>query len=170
MFGIADITELAPLKPRPQQLTPANVDDMYPSDMPGTFRRGGHGLFSTLDDYSRFARMLLNGKAPDGKTILSRKMIETMRMNRIPASQLPLTIGPQAFSGYGWGLGVRVMTDPGQALSLTGIGELGWGGAATTYFWVDPKEEMTGVVMTQYLGAMLPMTDDVRVAAYQAIG
>jgi CubicO group peptidase (beta-lactamase class C family) len=61
------------------------------------------------------------------------------------------------------------MMDPGQALSLTGIGELGWAGAATTYFWVDPNEEMTGVIMTQYLGAMLPMTDDVRVAAYQLL-
>jgi CubicO group peptidase (beta-lactamase class C family) len=169
MFGITDITELAPLKPRPQELTPADVEEMYPSNMPGTFRRGGHGLFSTLDDYTRFARMLLNGKTPDGRIILSRKMIETMRMNRIPPSQLPLTIGPQAFGGYGWGLGVRVMMDPGQALSLTGIGELGWAGAATTYFWVDPNEEMTGVIMTQYLGAMLPMTDDVRVAAYQLL-
>ena len=169
MYGIADITELAPLKPRPQELTQSDVEDMYPSNLPGTFRRGGHGLFSTLDDYTAFSRMLLNGKTPDGQTILSRKMVEMMRTNRIPPSQLPLTIGPQAFSGYGWGLGVRVMIDTGQALSLTGDGELGWGGAATTYFWVDPKEEMTGVVMTQYLGSMLPMTDDIRVAAYQAI-
>jgi CubicO group peptidase (beta-lactamase class C family) len=92
-----------------------------------------------------------------------------MRANRIPQSQLPLSIGPQPFGGYGWGLGVRVMMDVGQSNSLTGHGELGWAGAASTYFWVDPKEEMTGVVMTQYLGAMLPMTDDVRVAAYQMI-
>ncbi len=169
MYGIADITELAPLKPRPQELTPSDVEDMYPSNLPEKFRRGGHGLFSTLDDYTRFSRMLLNGKSLNGDRILSRKMIEMMRTNRIPPSQLPLTIGPQAFSGYGWGLGVRVMIDTGQALGLTGDGELGWGGAATTYFWVDPKEEMTGVVMTQYLGSMLPMTDDIRVAAYQAI-
>ncbi len=169
MFGITDITELAPLKPRPQELTPANVEDMYPSDMPGKFRRGGHGLFSTLDDYTKFARMLLNGKTPDGKTILSRKMIEMMRANRIPPTQLPLTIGPQVLAGYGWGLGVRVMIDTGQAMSLTGAGELGWAGAATTYFWVDPKEDMTGVVMTQYLGSILPMVDDIKVAAYQLI-
>ena len=169
MFGITDITKLVPLKPRAQELTPADVEDMYPSNLPGKFRRGGHGLFSTLDDYTRFARMLLNGKSSDGKTILSRKMVEMMRANRIPPSQLPLTIGPQALAGYGWGLGVRVMIDTGQANALTGDGELGWSGAASTYFWVDPKEEMTGVVMTQYLGALLPMTDDVRVAAYQLL-
>jgi CubicO group peptidase (beta-lactamase class C family) len=169
MFGITDITQLVSLKPRPQELTSADVEEMYPSNRPGQFRRGGHGLFSTLDDYTRFARMLLNGKTQDGKTILSRKMIELMRANRIPASQLPLTIGPQALGGYGWGLGVRVMIDIGQANTLTGDGELGWSGAASTYFWVDPNEAMTGVVMTQYLGSMLPMTDDVRVAAYQML-
>jgi CubicO group peptidase (beta-lactamase class C family) len=169
MFGISDITDLTPLKPRPQELTPADVEDMYPSNLPGTFRRGGHGLFSTLADYAKFARMLLNGKSPDGNTILSRKMIEAMRANRIPASQLPLTIGPNALRGYGWGLGVRVMIDVGQAMSLTSDGELGWSGAASTYFWVDPKEELTGVVMTQYLGSLLPMHDDIRVAAYQML-
>jgi len=169
MFGITDITDLAPLKPRPQELTPADVEEMYPSTLPGTFRRGGHGLFSTLDDYTRFARMLLNGKTPDGKTILSRKMIEAMRANRLPASQLPIAIGPNAMLGYGWGLGVRVMLDIGQASSLTGDGELGWAGAASTYFWVDPKEELTGVIMTQYLGSLLPMNDDLRVAAYQML-
>ena len=71
--------------------------------------------------------------------------------------------------GYGWGLGVRVMTDLGQSNSLTGLGELGWAGAASTYFWVDPAEEMTGVIMTQFLGSMLPLSDDMRVAAYQAL-
>ncbi|HET6473724.1 MAG TPA: serine hydrolase domain-containing protein [Pseudomonadales bacterium] len=169
MYGITDITDLAPLKPRPQELTPADVEEMYPSNMPRTFRRGGHGLFSTLDDYTKFARMLLSGKSVDGKTIISRKMLEMMRANRIPPSQLPLNIGPQVFGGYGWGLGVRVMMDVGRANSLTGDGELGWAGAASTYFWVDPKEEMTGVIMTQYLGAMLPMNDDLRVAAYQMV-
>ena len=64
VYGITDLTDLAPLKPRPQELTPSDVEDMYPSNMPGTFRRGGHGLFSTTDDYAKFARMLLNGKTP----------------------------------------------------------------------------------------------------------
>ena len=169
IFGTTDITDLTPLKPRPHRLTLADVDDAYPTDMPGTFRRGGHGLFSTLDDYATFARMLLTGKAPNGTPILSRMMVDAMRANRIPPSQLPLTIGPDVLGGYGWGLGVRVMLDVGQATSLTGVGEFGWGGAATTYFWVDPKEEMTGVVMSQYLGATLPMTDDIRAAAYQLI-
>jgi CubicO group peptidase (beta-lactamase class C family) len=169
MYGVADVSEFAPLKPHPHDLTPADVEQMYPSNRPGTFRRGGHGLFSTLDDYAKFARMLLTGKAPDGRAILSRKMVEMMRVNRIPPEQLPLKIGMNPLPGYGWGLGVRVMLDPGRAISLTTVGEFGWSGAASTYFWVDPAEEMTGVIMTQYLASMLPLTDDMRSAAYQMI-
>ncbi|HEX7037047.1 MAG TPA: serine hydrolase domain-containing protein [Pseudomonadales bacterium] len=168
IFGVTDLSELAPLEPRPHELTPADVEDMYPCDSPG-FRRGGHGLFSTLADYARFARMLLTGRTPDGEVLLSRKMLEMMRSNRIPPEQLPLTIGMQPLPGYGWGLGVRVMIDVGQAQSLTGAGEIGWAGAASTYFFVDPRERLTGVFMTQYLGGTLPMTDDLRAAAYQMI-
>lgn len=169
MYGVADLSEFAPLTPRPHELTPADVEEMYPSNRPGQFRRGGHGLFSTTADYAKFARMLLNGKAPDGRAIVSRKMLEMMRTNRIPPEQLPLRIGMNPLPGYGWGLGVRVLLDPGRALGLSSIGEFGWAGAAATYFWVDPVESMTGVVMTQYLGSMLPLSDDMRTAAYQMI-
>ena len=168
MYGVADIKALSPLKPHPHELTRADVSTMYPSNRTD-FRRGGHGLFATMDDYAKFARMLQDGKAPDGYAVLSRKMIEMMRANRIPPEQLPLTIGLQTLPGYGWGLGVRVMIDPGKAIGLTGLGELGWAGAATTYFWVDPAESLIGLVMTQYLGSMLPMTDDMRTAAYQMV-
>lgn len=168
MFGVTDISEFAPLHPRPQELVPADVSDMYPSDR-RDFRRGGHGLFSTLEDYARFARMLLDGKDSDGRTLLSRKMLEMMRTNRIPPHQLPLTVGMNALPGYGWGLGVRVMMDVGKAMALTGQGELGWAGAASTYFFVDPAEQLFGVFMTQYLGAVLPLNDDLRVAAYQML-
>ena len=75
-----------------------------------------------------------------------------------------------ALSGYGWGLGVRIMIDPGKSLSLTGKGEFGWAGAASTYFWVDPAEGMVGVIMSQYLGSILPVADDLRSAAYQMMG
>jgi len=171
MYGETDVKALSPIDPPPHELKladPRSVNEMYPSDLT-TFRRGGHGLFSTTDDYARFARMLLDGKAPDGKPILSRKMIEMMRANRLPPEQLPLQIGLQTLPGYGWGLGVRVMIDTGKSLVLTGSGELGWSGAASTYFWVDPAEAMIGVVMTQFFGAMLPMVDDLKTAAYQML-
>ena len=168
MHGVADITGLPALALREHTLERVDVESMYPSDNPG-FRRGGHGLFSTMDDYAKFARMLVTGKSAAGQTLLSRPMLKAMRANRIPPEQLPLTIGLQALNGYGWGLGVRVMMDVGKTSSLTNVGELGWAGAASTYFWVDPDEDMIGLVMTQYLGNALPLSDDMRVAAYQML-
>jgi CubicO group peptidase (beta-lactamase class C family) len=61
------------------------------------------------------------------------------------------------------------MLDTGKAMGLTGEGESGWSGAASTYFWVDPLENMTGVVLSQYLGSMLPLADSMRTAAYQML-
>ena len=169
MFGIEDISSLITLTPPSQQkLNAIEVDDMYPCN-DTNFRRGGHGLFSTLDDYCRFAGMLLTGRTASGDTILSRKMHEMMFKNRIPATQLPLKIGIAPLPGYGWGLGLRVMLDTGKAMGLTGEGESGWSGAASTYFWVDPLENMTGVVLSQYLGSMLPLADSMRTAAYQML-
>jgi len=169
MYGSGDLLALPALELSPHKLEPQDVSDFYPVDAPG-LRRGGHGLFATMDDYAAFARMLLTGKAPDGRTILSRPMLNMMRANRIPPDQLPLTIGLQVLPGYGWGLGVRVMIDTGKAMQLTNVGELGWAGAASTFFWVDPQEEMIGLVMSQFLGSALPLADDMRTAAYQMLG
>ena len=168
MHGVADITAIPALDLRPHTLERVDVESMYPADDPG-FRRGGHGLFSTMDDYAKFARMLITGTSADGQVLLSRPMLKMMRANRIPPEQLPLTIGLGPLPGYGWGLGVRVLLDPGKAMSLSNAGELGWAGAASTYFWVDPEEEMIGLAMTQYLGSALPLSDDLRSAAYQML-
>ena len=169
MYGTGDLLAIPALDLQPHTLETRDVNDFYPPDVEG-LRRGGHGLFSTMDDYAAFARMLISGKTADGRTILSRPMLSMMRANRIPADQLPLTIGLQPLPGYGWGLGVRVMLDTGRALQLTNVGELGWAGAASTFFWVDPAEEMIGLVMSQFLGSALPLADDMRTAAYQMLG
>jgi CubicO group peptidase (beta-lactamase class C family) len=171
MFGVKDIGDLMMINPpATQELTPVDneADEMNPSDNP-EFSRGGLGLYSTLDDYCKFARMLLTGCTPGGEIILSRKMLDMFQKNRIPPEQLPLRLGMSALSGYGWGLGVRVMMDTGKSLALTNEGEFGWAGAAGTYFWVDPKEQMVGVIMTQYLGSILPLSDDLKTAAYQML-
>ena len=142
---------------------------MYPHDKPETFQRGGIGLFSTLTDYSAFARMLIDGKAPDGQPLLSKATHEMLQVNRLPPALLPLKIGPNHRSGYGWGLIGRVMLDRGQGQTLTADGEFGWAGAASTHFWVDSPRRMFGVIMSQFLGASLPLSDDMRTAAYQAL-
>jgi len=168
MFGNDDLDRLFEFEAGPQVLTPADVSAAYPADNPA-FSRGGHGLFSTLDDYMKFAQFLMTGRSPSGEQLLSRKMMEMMVINRIPASIMPLMIGPLEMPGYGYGLAGRVMINQGAALGLTSDGEHGWAGAASTYFWVDPAEDVVGVVMSQYLGSKIPIGDDIRVAAYQAL-
>jgi len=104
MYGVSDVKDMSFLNPpEVQELILSDVEEMYPSTNP-EYSRGGHGLFSTTDDYLKFGRMLLTGKSPGGEVILSRKMLEMMRSNRIPESQLPLRIGLSALPGYGWGL------------------------------------------------------------------
>jgi len=62
-----------------------------------------------------------------------------------------------------------VMVKPEEALFYTSPGECGWSGAAMTYFWLDPERDITGIVMSQYLGPKLPLGEDIRSAFYQAL-
>ncbi|MBO9322174.1 MAG: beta-lactamase family protein [Roseiflexus sp.] len=142
--------------------------ESYPVDQPETFARGGHGLFSTAQDYMRFALMLLNGGTLDGTRILGRKTLELMHANHIPPALLPWDIAGIAYPGYGFGLGSRVLMDVGLSGMPGTVGEFGWAGAATTYYWVDPAESFAGVFMTQYQGLEEPQRD-FRALAYQAI-
>jgi len=168
MFGQKTLGDPMIVITDPQQLYAMNVDAAHPFDS-DTFARGGHGLYSTTNDYMRFLPVLMSGKTADGEVLLSAPMVEMMWSNRIPDSQRPLAVGLNPLPGYGWNLFGRLMTDTGQALSLTGIGEGGWAGAASTYFWVDRDRQFAGVVMTQYLGATVPIGDFIKSAAYQTL-
>ena len=145
------------------------VDDTYPAGAPGGFLRGGIGLFSTAADYLRFATMLLSGKAEDGTRIIGRKTLELMHQNHLPQALLPYGMEGGATPGYGFGLGSRVCSNVAEAAISTSVGEFGWAGAATTYYWVDPQEELVGLLMTQFMmGFDLP-ENDLRTLVYQAI-
>nr|VFJ52029.1 MAG: CubicO group peptidase, beta-lactamase class C family [Candidatus Kentron sp. FW]VFJ70547.1 MAG: CubicO group peptidase, beta-lactamase class C family [Candidatus Kentron sp. FW] len=144
------------------------VNDSYPVARPETFARGGHGLFSTTRDYMRFALMLLNDGAWDGVRILGRKTTELMHTNHLPDALLPFEDAGKIYHGYGFGLGSRTMMDVGMVGIPGSVGEFGWAGAASTYYWVDPVEQLVGVFMTQYQGPEEP-DKDFRTLTYQAI-
>lgn len=145
-----------------------DVTSSYPVDAPETFGRGGHGLYSTAVDYINFAQMLANGGTWHGERLIGRKTLELMHSNHLRADQLPWEIGGILNHGYGYGLGSRTLLEPGVAGTMGSVGEFGWAGAATTYYWVDPTEEMVGLFMAQYQG---PDDPDryFRQLAYQAI-
>lgn len=146
-----------------------DISTTYPTDQPGIFGRGGHGLFATVSDYMRFAQLLLNGGALDGERLLGRKIVELMHMNHVSAALLPYEIGGLPNGGYGFGLGSRVLLNVADSAVPGSVGEFGWAGAAKTYYWVDPQEELIGLFMSQcMMGFDIPDTD-FRLLTYQAL-
>ena len=117
---------------------------------------GGGGLFSTMADYHNFCSMLLNQGEFNGKRLIGRKTLELMTVNHLPNNQDLTEMSESAFSetpyaGVGFGLGFSVMLDPAKSQTTSDIGEYGWGGAASTVFMINPKEDMFVIFLTQLL-------------------
>lgn len=120
------------------------------------FLSGGSGLNGTLDDFSRFARMLMNGGELDGVRILSPESVAAMTQNQLlgNADVADLTTDRGLYEidagGFGYGYGVSVVRDPAAGLGcqLSSPGEYGWGGLSSTFFYVDPVRKYTMIVMT----------------------
>ena len=130
---------------------------------------GGHGLVSTAADYLRFAQLVLNGGELDGVRLLGRKTMELMTTNHMPPTLLPLEM-VDPMPGFGFGLGFRVLLDVPQAGVMGSVGSHGWAGWASTYFWVDPQEQLIGILMVQYIpSGTYPIAEDFRTAVYQAL-
>ena len=113
---------------------------------------GGGGMVSTAQDYLRFAQMLLNGGELDGVRILSPATVQLMTSNHLAASLMTgefsigqVTIRP----GLGYGYDCGVYTNPLEADEVVGKGTFFWSGAADTWFWVDPTDDLIFVGMTQ---------------------
>jgi CubicO group peptidase (beta-lactamase class C family) len=130
------------------------------------FKSGGHGLVSTANDYIRFSQMLLNGGVLDGIRILAPLTVELMHRDQTPKG---MTGAMSGAGGLSFGLDFAIVEDPVEAETYS-KGEYYWGGAAGTWFWIDPLEELVFVGMIQQFGALRP---DVRSASrrlvYQAI-
>ncbi len=122
---------------------------------PPAAESGGGGLVSTTMDYARFSQMLLNGGQLDGVRILSPAGVELLGTNVIPKDVLVNSNGTSAArfnEAVGFGLDFMVVNDPRAAGSLEGKGSMSWGGAAGTWFWVDPTNDLFFVGMIQRLG------------------
>ncbi len=121
-----------------------------------TMLSGGGGLVSTAGDYHRFTQMLLRGGELDGVRLLGRATVDYMTRNHLPGGaelerMARPTFSETSFSGMGFGLGFSVVENPAENKVLSSPGEYAWGGAASTAFWVDPREEITALFFTQLL-------------------
>lgn len=139
---------------------------------------GGGGLVSTIDDYMLFSRMLLNGGTLNGNRLLQPETVLSMHSNHLPSGKdvsemsfvngFSETFGP----GVGFGLTVSSVTDPetGKGCGLSGVGEYGWGGAASTWFQIDPLHNIAVVYMTQAIpSSLLPMRSHLRWLAHWVV-
>ncbi len=132
---------------------------------PHAYFSGAGGLVSTAADYLRFHQMMLNGGELDGVRILGPKTVRLMTVNHIGDKPVWLRA-----PGYGFGLGYAVTTDVGQSGLPNSLGTYGWGGAYCTVFWVDPEEELVGIMMTQVAPyTHLNIRKDFQSLTYQAI-
>ena len=140
---------------------------------PRRMASGGGGLLSTADDYLRFCRFMLNKGELDGVRLLGRKTVELMTSNHLAGDMADMgspRFSESTYYGIGFGLGFSVMLDPAKAQILGSPGEYAWGGAASTAFWIDPKEDMAVVLLTQLMpSSTYPIRRELRVLTYQAL-
>jgi CubicO group peptidase (beta-lactamase class C family) len=138
---------------------------------PSSIPRGGIGLVSTASDYLRFAQMLLNGGELDGVRLLGRKTVQYMTRNHLPQALLPPQVAPGwEVPGYGYGLGFGVVTDAVQCKVMGSEGQYYWDGIEGTWFWIDPKEELIGLIMLRMEPwTWMPVCFAFQVLMYQAI-
>jgi CubicO group peptidase (beta-lactamase class C family) len=123
----------------PEGLRPAST----PAFMNGVYFSGGGGLLSTATDYAQFALMLANGGELNGVRLLSPRAVELMGSVFVPDTL------PGRPRGESFGLSVRVVTDPATRNTFLSEGSFGWSGAFGTHFWVDRKEKLIAIAMTQ---------------------
>jgi CubicO group peptidase (beta-lactamase class C family) len=131
---------------------------------------GGHGLVSTAADYMRFAQFILNKGQLDGVRLLGPRTVDLMTSNHLPRAVMPIAMGAEEMPGFGFGLGFSVMLDVALSGMMGSVGLHGWGGWAKTHFWVDPLEEIIGLLMVQHVHeGTHPVTNDFRNLVYQAL-
>jgi CubicO group peptidase (beta-lactamase class C family) len=136
---------------------------------------GGGGLASTAGDYHRFTQLLLGEGERDGLRLLGSRTLRYMAANHLPGGADLESFGrplfaEMRFEGVGYGLGFSVMQDPIAYRVPCSVGELAWGGAASTAFWVDPRERVTALFFTQLLPSSThPLRTQLRQLVYQAL-
>jgi len=136
---------------------------------------GGDGLVSTAADYHRFTQMLRQGGKLNGVRLLGNRTLRYMTQNHLPGGTDLESFGrplfaETTFDGIGFGLGFSVVVNPVANKVLSSPGEFGWGGAASTAFWVDPVEDITALLFTQlFPSSTHPLRPQLRQLVYQAL-
>jgi len=140
---------------------------------PPIFYSGGGGLVSTAADYLKFCKMILGGGTSGGVQLLSPKTVQLMGANHLGGRDLSTMskslFSEAAYAGLGFGLGFSTTIDPAATLIPATAGDMSWGGAASTFFWIDPHEDLIAILMTQLLpSSAYPIRRELRTLVYSA--
>ena len=130
---------------------------------------GGSGLVSNIDDYSKFAEMLLNGGILNDVRIISEASVDLMANNHL-SDEILKDGSAFGLEGVGFGLTVGTIMNPGVAGTFSSEGEFFWGGAASTIFWVDRKNNITATMMTQFMPSdRYPIREELKTLLYSSL-
>jgi CubicO group peptidase (beta-lactamase class C family) len=130
---------------------------------------GGGGLVSTITDYARFLQMIAKGGSFQGKTYLKKETVKLMTTNQLPKEIPAISLGETRHgTGFGLGFSVRIAKD-NRWDKDSRMGEFGWGGMASTHYWVSPKDELVVVTMEQTLPYNSNLEDTLKPIIYRAI-
>ena len=158
-----------------QEATTALNSPVQDFTKPPLMESGGGGLVSTIADYARFCQMVVKGGELDGVRILSPAAIELMGTNHIPQSVLVTSNGTTSVASFnenvGFGLDFRVDNEPRKSGSMVGKGTMSWAGAAGTWFWIDPTNDVFFIGMIQRFGGGggVDLSNLSRTLVYQAL-
>jgi len=129
---------------------------------------GGGGLTSTARDYTRFCQMILGGGQLDGTRLLREETVKNMTQNQLPDDVMPIALGEQR-DGFGFGLGFSVVVERSEWDPPAVVGESGWGGAASTHFWISHKHDLLVVALQQHMPYRRTVENTVKPLVYDAV-
>ncbi|WP_435015462.1 serine hydrolase domain-containing protein [Tundrisphaera sp. TA3] len=165
LFTLGEDQKVRPHAPGLIQEGPLIFSGTFPTWDTGTYRSGGAGLTSTIDDYARFVRMLMNRGELDGVRILRPETVAAMT-----SDQCAPVLVPDWGHGDGYGFGLGVVTPANRFHNPAGVGTFGWAGFFHTFFWADPKNGLFGILLTniQPSGHLTPLRETFKRTVYEA--
>jgi CubicO group peptidase (beta-lactamase class C family) len=130
---------------------------------------GGGGCVSTARDYLRFCQMLLNGGELEGTRILKAETVALMRQNQLSEEAMKAKNGGNADVGDGFGLGFGVRVGKDNPAAGSAVGEYYWGGAASTHFWISPRQDLIVVALEQFMPNRPRLQQAIKPLIYQSV-
>ena len=153
--------------PEGLQLIDASQNSSYLRE--GKLLSGGGGLVGTARDYVRFLSMVAGGGELNGVRILKPETVRLMTTNQLPSAAFPIHFGDEKRLGVGFGLGFCVRTANTQWDAAGHLGEYGWGGAASTHYWVSPHDKLIVVTLEQIMPYQWDTEFGIKKLIYEAI-